>query len=122
MLKTIVIVVAIVLAISFVATVISVNFNGHPKPMLGATRATINALQTGVDLFEVDCKAYPDPQIGLSALVTNPGVPNWSGPYIEHLPSDAWGNEIHYSLPNGKPHLRSAGPDMKFETEDDITN
>jgi general secretion pathway protein G len=122
MLKTIVIVIASLLAVSFVATVISVNFNRHPNPPHGATRATIMVLQTALDLFHVDCQMYPDPETGLGALLVDPGVTNWHGPYIKHIPTDPWGNEIQYSLPDGKPHLRSAGPDMELETDDDITN
>ena len=35
--------------------------------------------------------------------------------------TDAWGNELRYTLNAGVPQLRSAGPDEQMDTADDLT-
>jgi type II secretion system protein G len=121
-LKPIVVVIGILVVLFFLSMIVAVNFNGHRKPMLGATRASIASVQVALDVYAQDLDRYPDPDVGLGVLVTNPGISAWGGPYLKHVPVDAWGQEIRYSLVDGRPNLRSGGPDMKFGTEDDITN
>lgn len=38
------------------------------------------------------------------------------------IPCDSWGMPIHYESDGNTFKLRSAGPDMKLNTADDITN
>jgi len=88
-----------------------------------ATRATLQALLTAAQVFEVDMGSYPS---SLDELVKNPGTGNWKGPYIkvaQWSPVDAWGTAIRYSLSEGNtasPVFTSAGPDRTFDTADDL--
>ena len=40
------------------------------------------AFQLALDTYHADTGLYPANQDGLEALVVNPGVPRWTGPYI----------------------------------------
>jgi len=99
-----------------------VNFGNHPPRRIGPTRVSIANIIMAADLFKLDCGVYPTETQGLDALLRNPGVTNWSGPYLKQLPPDAWGNPFQYSIVNRKPEIRSSGPDNRIGTEDDITN
>jgi general secretion pathway protein G len=86
-------------------------------------RATQIAIRTALDMYQVDTGVSPTESQGLKALLTDPGVDGWAGPYLEskdNLPSpDPWGNQFRYTLADGKPKIDSAGADGKFGTEDD---
>ncbi len=49
---------------------------------INSTRAMIAAIRTACDVFQLDTGQYPTEQKGLAALLTDPGVTNWNGPYI----------------------------------------
>jgi general secretion pathway protein G len=70
------------------------------------------------EMYRLDCGVYPTNIMG---LITNPGVTNWRGPYLDlkGAPTDPWGTPYSYCLVNGKPEINSAGPDRKFGTSDD---
>ena len=86
-------------------------------------RQTIQQLCVAINLFNLDCDSYPTTEMGLMALIVNPGVSNWGGPYMERIPDDLWGVPYRYSLrTNGRYKIRSAGPDKRFGTPDDLTN
>lgn len=80
------------------------------------------AIVTALDAYARDCGQYPTAEQGLKALVTNPGVSGWNGPYIRPLPLDGWQREFRYDGAKAYPKVRSAGQDRKFDTADDITN
>ncbi len=83
-----------------------------------------------LDLFEQDTGRYPTTEEGIQALITNPQIPNWYGPYlkISTVPLDPWGNEYKYNYPSELTSSQylydiiSAGPDGTFGNNDDITN
>ncbi len=83
------------------------------------------SLSLALDLFEYDCGRYPSSDEGLKALVTNPGISGWKGPYVKGaLSRDPWGNHYRYSLNPEDPQrysLGSNGPDEQTGTDDDIT-
>ena len=71
--------------------------------------------------FHVGC--YPAPEQGLAALVRDPLVPKWDGPYINRLRKDPWDMPFVYEPPAdgaGHPALFSCGPDKVRGTADDI--
>jgi len=72
--------------------------------------------------FSTDMGCLPTPAEGLDALLSaTPNCSNWHGPYILHPPKDPWGNPYVYRiLPNRNFEVRSAGPDGKPYTRDDI--
>jgi general secretion pathway protein G len=90
---------------------------------ISSTRSMIQSLKMACETFKLDTGQYPSEEQGLSALITDPGVPNWDGPYIRSrdnaLPTDAWGHVFRYRLVDGKPLIDSCGPDGIFGTQDD---
>lgn len=108
-------------ALIFALTYVNVD-RGPRRPMLGATRATIANIHAALDVHKLDCGTYPAEDAGLKSLIEETGTPGWKGPYLKHLPTDSWGKDFRYRVADGKPELRSAGPDMEFDTTDDITD
>ena len=102
--------------------------DGSGDPKKNETKAKIQALKMAIQMYRLDVNDYPDK---LTHLVEKPANEKhrmkWGGPYIDkklNALSDAWGTSIAFSvdMETGKIMLKSAGPDAKFETEDDITN
>ncbi len=64
---------------------------------------------------------YPTAAQGLAALVRDPHVPQWDGPYINLLRKDPWETPFVYETrTNAPPILYSCGPDKKPGTPDDL--
>ena len=81
-------------------------------------------LEEALDSFQVDNGRYPTTEEGLNALISSPPQfsGHWHGPYVESIPVDAWGTAFRYECIAFEPyHLRSAGPDRTFGTDDDIS-
>jgi type II secretion system protein G len=97
------------------------NWNAYEK--LARATADINNLQTALSAFAADTGTYPHTTQGLQALIQNPGLPTWKGPYIKRINADPWGKPYRYtpSILPGKPYtLSSDGPDALPNTPDDI--
>jgi len=49
----------------------------------------------------IDAGRYPTQQEGLGALVANPGIGKWEGPYLKSkgVPVDPWGHPYQYRMP-----------------------
>ncbi len=93
-----------------------------------AAQTQISTFSTALSAFELDVGHYPRGKGGLTDLVTQPrDAQGWKGPYLEkEIPKDPWGNDYVYEFP-GKHNtssydLYSLGPDMKANSDDDITN
>ena len=82
----------------------------------------LEALSGAISQFQIDTGRLPTTAEGLGALLSAPsGIANWHGPYIYHPPKDIWGHLYTYRiLPSGKFEIRSAGPDGRPFTSDDI--
>lgn len=80
---------------------------------VSATEAQIDQLRAALDIFQIDTGRLPPEDIGLTALVQNPGVPGWNGPYLRdgELPSDAWGGAFLYRYDGDRPRVMSLGAD-----------
>jgi general secretion pathway protein G len=61
-------------------------------------KAQIELLGAALDQYRLDVGAYPPAGTGLSALVQNPNVANWNGPYLKKnaVPVDPWGRPYNY--------------------------
>jgi len=84
------------------------------KGKVDIAKMQIAELGNALDLFRFDVGRYPTSSEGLDALVTNPGVENWSGPYLKKsVPKDPWNREYHYRCPgeHGDFDLYSLGAD-----------
>ena len=123
---TLVEILLVVVIIGVLASVLVPKLSGHSqKARITAARADIRTqLGTALDNFELDTGRYPSDEEGLAALMQNPGVQGWDGPYLKtELRPDPWGNEYVYRLDREHPGiylLSSAGPDGQQGTEDDI--
>jgi|ERR1017187_3506190 hypothetical protein len=53
-------------------------------------------IMQALNKFEADCGRFPTTAEGLSALVANPGVVGWEGPYWEGGFRDRWGTTWRY--------------------------
>jgi general secretion pathway protein G len=79
-----------------------------------AAKTQIEMLGQGLDAFRLDVGRYPTTSEGLNALVTNPGVEGWNGPYLKKgLPNDPWKKPYMYEAPgqHGDYDLVSYGAD-----------
>jgi len=84
------------------------------KGKQSAAKAQIELLGQALDQFRLDVGRYPTTQEGLSALMVNPGVTGWEGPYLKKaLPPDPWGKPYQYLSPgsHGEYDLLSYGRD-----------
>lgn len=98
-------------------------------------RASMNAAKTNVatlvpsaiSRYRLDLNKYPSK---LEELWEKPSdedeQKSWSGPYLEPLKPDPWGNEYEYQAEgkhnSDKYDFWSNGPDGKSGTDDDIGN
>jgi len=96
--------------------------------------------QLWVELYQMDLGLYPTESQGLKVLVERPALDDeerakrWRGPYLpapaRRWLKDAWGSGLRYHVHeedvDGKtmlvPHVRSAGPDRTYYTDDDVSN
>ena len=64
-------------------------------------RLQIDQLDGALGLFHFDVGRYPTSAEGLQALIEDPGIDNWSGPYLDKktLPSDPWNREYQFRSP-----------------------
>lgn len=84
------------------------------KGKQSAAKAQIELLGQALDQFRLDSGRYPSTEEGLRALVANPGVENWDGPYLKrNLPNDPWGRPYQYACPgtNGDYDILCYGRD-----------
>lgn len=77
----------------------------------------IKIISQELEKFRSDTNRFPTTSEGLSALVTNPGVAGWHGPYIQNNTQytivDPWGRPFLYESPgkHGAFDLYSYGKD-----------
>jgi len=81
-------------------------------------RAQVELLGAGLDQYRLDVGAYPPSSVGLEALVRNPNLSNWNGPYLKKnaIPLDPWGRPYQYRCcpgEHGEYDLWSEGADGK---------
>ncbi len=84
------------------------------KGKQAAAKAQIELLGQALDQFRLDIGRYPTTQEGLNALVVNPGIDKWEGPYLKKaLPLDPWDRPYIYQSPgmHGEYDLFSYGRD-----------
>lgn len=97
--------------------------------LLEEARTQLQRLGAALDAFKADCRHYPTTAEGLQTLFVRPAAfERWRGPYLEGrwTNQDPWGHPYRYVAPGAHNRrgfdLASAGPDGKFDTEDDLTN
>ena len=91
---------------------------------LTRAKADIASIELAIGLFEIEIGDVP---ATLEALVRNPGLREWSGPYLRHgnLPIDPWKEQYIYKAPGDMCpdfDVISKGPDRVLGTQDDIVS
>ncbi|WFB37165.1 type II secretion system protein GspG [Kiritimatiellota bacterium B12222] len=95
--------VMLVIMIIGVIAIIAINnldiVGRSDKARRTATITLVGQLSTAVNSYYLDVGKMPT---SLDALVNDPGVKNWSGPYVLKLKNDAWDEPFTYSLNGSK--------------------
>jgi len=84
------------------------------KGRQSAAKTQIELLGQALDQFRLDTGRYPTTAEGLNALLVDPGLPGWDGPYLKKgVPNDPWGRPYNYECPgtHGDYDLISYGSD-----------
>jgi type II secretion system protein G len=93
-------------------------------PAKKAALEQVTKVRNALDRFKEDCGRFPSQEESLAALIQNPGVENWRGPYVAaHDLKDPWGRELRFQVGDGrddKADVWSVGPDGQNGTQDDI--
>lgn len=119
---TLIEVLLVVAILGILAAVVVGNFGQHgDNARIKATRASIAAISTQIDVYQLDTGRYP---ASLENLRTSSGEPNWNGPYLRGgtIPVDAWGTAFNYRLDGDSYKITSAGKDLQIGGDDDITS
>jgi type II secretion system protein G len=110
----------LVAGLVFVVSLCWVYIGFFAHPVVDATRrryihgaVQVDALAKAVERYRADCREYPSARDGLNALVVDPGVKGWSGPYLrQELPLDPWHRPYIYLLSaDSAPEILSYGAD-----------
>jgi len=80
----------------------------------------LGVLKSALEVFREDCGRYPSNEEALGALINNPGIKGWNGPYVTLIRPDPWGNRYVYAVVATNLTLMSPGPDGAVNTPDDI--
>lgn len=114
----------VIIILAILAAVVIPRVVGRADDAKNASAiANINSFSSTLDTYKADTGQYP---ADLNALVSNPGVKGWNGPYLrnqEKIPLDPWGHPYVYKTPgdNGRDYdIISLGPDGQAGTQDDI--
>jgi len=84
-------------------------------------RDNMGVLRVALRQFHRDCGRFPETDEGLAALLINPGLDGWRGPYIIELKPDPWQRAFSYAREGDDGFiLRSAGPDGVPGSDADI--
>jgi len=89
-------------------------FKKVEKSKQQAAKAQIELFGAALDAFRLDVGRYPTTEEGLNALVENPGIEKWDGPYLKKkVPPDPWGHPYVYKCPgeHNEYDLYSLGAD-----------
>lgn len=86
----------------------------------GVAQREADVLLTAVERFRLDCGRHPSVGEGLHALLRDPGVAGWRGPYIRLLRPDPWHKPYVFRVEATNAIVRSRGPDGIEGTPDDI--
>lgn len=89
----------VIIILGLIAGLVGPRLFGRVGQSKQATaRAQIELLGAALDQYRLDIGAYPPATVGLPALVLNPNVPGWNGPYLKKnaVPMDPWGKPYQY--------------------------
>ncbi|BFM21611.1 type II secretion system major pseudopilin GspG [Gilvimarinus japonicus] len=80
-------------------------------------KVQISDFEQALEVYMLDTGKLPTTDQGLEALVENPGVDGWNGPYLRRneIPQDPWKREYLYQYPGDHADfdVQSLGSDGK---------
>lgn len=102
--------------------VVLVNFGtAQADANVNATLTQLNALKQQVEMYRIKMNSLPK---SLDELKDGPSDASkkakWTGPIIDRVPDDAWGNTINFNVKGNSFELRSPGLDGQLNTDDDL--
>jgi len=109
----------VVTILGILAAVVVVNFAGQgEESRRNTTRASIAAIGTAIQAYEVRMGRYPEALDELSvATDATPALLD------KNRMNDSWGTPFQYKKTGKYEYeIRSAGPDAQMGNEDDLTN
>jgi len=107
----------VVVILGVLGTLILPNILGRPdEARIVKAKQDISAIESALEIYRLDNFNYPSADIGLQALVENPGdeAPNWKdGGYLKRLTKDPWDRDYIYLNPgeNGEIDIYTLGRD-----------
>ncbi|NKB61623.1 MAG: type II secretion system protein GspG [Gammaproteobacteria bacterium] len=114
---TLIEIMVVVVIIGILSTLILPRVLGRQEQaFITKANSDIQSLTNALKLYKLDNYQYPATDMGLEALIINPGTgaKNWKeGGYIDRLPKDPWGSDYQYLSPgeHNAFDLWSFGPD-----------
>jgi general secretion pathway protein G len=112
---TLVELIVVMVIIGLLASFVYVKFIGRVgESKQSAAKAQIEIFNQALELFRLDTSRYPTTSEGLNALMVDPGIENWNGPYLKKaIPNDPWKRPYNYQSPgaHGDYDLFSYGGD-----------
>jgi general secretion pathway protein G len=112
---TLVELIVVMVIIGLLASLVYVKFIGRVgESKSNAAKAQVEIFNQALELFRLDTGRYPTTAEGLNALVVDPGIENWNGPYLKKaIPNDPWKRPYNYQSPgaHGDYDLYSYGAD-----------
>lgn len=83
------------------------------QPQFVMAQMSLQGFGKALERYRTDLGGYPSLRQGLQALVVDPVIKGWNGPYTTQLLIDPWGRPYLYEISNGVPVVRSLGADGK---------
>jgi hypothetical protein len=74
---------------------------------------SLERFRKALERYMSDCGGYPNPVVGIKALVVDLGIKGWNGPYTKQPLTVPWQRPYIYEISNGLPVVRSLGADGK---------
>jgi general secretion pathway protein G len=108
----------VITILGMLGTVVVVNFSGAGDDARKATTLTsINAISQACDIYRMKTGRLPRNIEDLTNGINDEEPLLKAGAL-----NDAWGIPFEYKAEGKKYSIRSAGPDLAMNTEDDLTN
>jgi len=111
----------LVLAAAVLVPNVICSFGCNPsKQTRDAARNQMASFGGAIDLYLIETRALPPELEALTAP-----SPKFGEPYIAKIPVDPWGTAYRYrvgDLAKREYEIRSAGPDERFGTDDDLVH
>ncbi len=112
---TIAILIVLILAALILPRTMTQERSGHAKEP-----SDIAMIKSALNRFRLAQDRFPTDSEGLAALIRNPDIKGWQGPFLEEEPRDRWGRPYRYRyLGNDDVAVFSYGADGQLGGEGD---